>query len=364
MILDPVGDISDGDHIGGRISEVLLWHFWPRMRRSQSVDRRLRCQLEIDGVPYDIPEPEECPPLDLFCAAAEEARSTGPRSEAVYGGRNRRLLGRIAVCPGWRGRRRRLVPAEETIFPENAAHIALMRPVELVVRYEEGTKYADPGLEWAGVFIADEEEETERAFARSEPPAHDDWAWQSMPKGEPRTWVKRACEQIRQKASSVVAVPEISADTGESGPSLAALSGRMGALLGGAAEGAGPRTPADGARGTRRSLKVLRPVFARLELDEGAPVAVFETVVRQDRAGSGAVLVCEASWAADGGALRTDDADMARPRIISIRSTDGSLEAPGRRLTIAGAEGAFEIRVRMSAEAAVTVDARLEKGTP
>ena len=48
-----------------------------------------------------------------------------------------------------------------------------MRRVELVVKYLEGPELPAPQVEWAGVFINDED--IDSAFADAEPPTHDDW---------------------------------------------------------------------------------------------------------------------------------------------------------------------------------------------
>lgn len=362
MILDPVPEINEGDDCGGRIAETLLWNFWPRMMKSVGADRRLRCTLRIEDEAFDLPQPERFPPLDLFCRALTEVRGGTPRAKPLFCLRPHRLLGKLSVAKGLRAPRRMLV-AEDSLFPQNASHIAVMRPVELVVRYFEGPPLPDPRVEWAGVFVADDDDDTEQAFARSEPPAHDDWAWQGMEKGHAKTFVKRACELIRQEANAVAAAPTASATGGEDGPSLAKVAGRMGALLSGSREGAGTRTSGAGGGGTARRVRATRPVFAALENQGGRPVAVFETKVTQDGAGSGTALVATPALAIDGATLRGGaDAVGLAPTVLSIRSADGGLEASGPRLGILGAAGVFEIRVAMPGESAVTVDIAIERG--
>jgi hypothetical protein len=362
MILDPVSEISEGDDCGGRIAETLLWNFWPRMMESVGANRRLRCTLQIEDEIYDLPQPEQFPPLNLFCEAIDEVRGRKGRSKALHCLRPHRLLGRIAVAKGLRSPRRMLV-AEDSLFPTNASHIAVMRPVELVVRYFEGPPLPDPRAEWAGVFIADDDDDTEQAFARSEPPAHDDWAWQGMEKGPAKTFVKRACELIREEANAVAAAPMASATGGEDGPSLAKIAGRMGALLSGSREGAGARTPGVGVAGAARSVRATRPVFLALESVNGRPVAVFQTKVTQDAAGSGVALVATPALAIDGASLRgTAEGIGLAPTVLSIRSADRGMEAPGPRLGIHGAAGLFEIRVAMPGETAVTVEVAVDLG--
>lgn len=361
MILAPLPEIAEGDDCGGRIAETLLWNFWPRLMGSVGEDRRIRCTLQIEDEEYDLPKPEQFPPLDLFCRAIDEVRNQTPRSKPLHCLRPHRLLGRIAIAKGLRAPRRILV-AEDSLFPRNASHIAVMRPVELVVRYFEGPPLPDPRVEWAGVFIADDDDDTEQAFARSEPPAHDDWAWQGMEKGHAKTFVKRACELIREETIAVAAAPTVSATGGEDGPSLAKVAGRMGALLLGSREGAGPRSSQGGGGGAVRNVRASRPLFVTLESDQGRPVAVFETKVMQDAAGSGLALVASPALAIEGASMRGGAETVGMtPTVVSMRSADGGLECSGPRLGIHGAAGIFQIRVAIMGESAVTVEVAVEQ---
>ena len=78
-----------------------------------------------------------------------------------------------------------------------------MRPVELIVKYLEGHPLPDERLEWAGVFVASGEDEVERAFAESEPPAHDDWKPNNLPKGRTKTYVNVALTRLKEAASEM-----------------------------------------------------------------------------------------------------------------------------------------------------------------
>jgi hypothetical protein len=69
--------------------------------------------------------------------------------------RPQKFLGTLAIEKGLRSPRRHLTADEDVrLIPGQMHHIALMRPVELVVKYLEGNPLPNARLEWAGVFIA------------------------------------------------------------------------------------------------------------------------------------------------------------------------------------------------------------------
>ena len=77
-------------------------------------------------------------------------------------------------------------------------------PAELVVKYEhvkDALKEDQP--QWGGVFICDDNEEIEKAFAKSEPPAHDDWKPNSTNEisKEQKTFVRSALKNIKKRVN-------------------------------------------------------------------------------------------------------------------------------------------------------------------
>src|SRR5690606_5752870 len=127
-----------------------------------------------EGKTRELPKPEEFPPLDLFAAALEACR-TGSDGEIIRCRRPKKDLGRLVIKRGLSADRYVSSLAEDSLIPRHCSHVALMRPVELVVKYVAGTPYADSRHEWAGVFISSDDDQVESAFARSEPPAQGDW---------------------------------------------------------------------------------------------------------------------------------------------------------------------------------------------
>ncbi len=365
MMLDFNPEGEDLFAVGQRIVEGLLYSFWPRMMKDTPVGMQFSCSVEVDGVELDIPDPELFPPLHLFCRAMRKARArSGVGVERIFSERPSRDLGWLAIEKGLRSERRPIV-VEDSLFRRTSRHIALMRPVQLVVKYLEGTALPDENLEWAGVFLTSEDDEVERAFALSEPPAHDDWIPGNLERGHAKTFVNVALRKLDARAAEI-GLPSASGRNQESdAPPLAKVSGMLGAALEGVdGEGAGrPRTN-NGGGGASRPLRARasRPVFLRLEERDGMKVAVFSTSVQQDFDCSGRNLNASASVAIDGAAAHQLDQTILNPEVIELRAEDGSCAELGDTLMIDGASGTYEIVVRIPDECAVTVDAEIQSG--
>ena len=361
MILDFDTDEQDLDSIGHRVVEGLLWNFWPRMMRDTPGDRRFTCRVKVDGSPIPVPFPEEFPPLNLFSKAMRAVRSeVGGSVIPIRSERPKKLLGTLAIERSLRTPRRPLVPDDSSLFPRAAHHIALMRPVELVVKYLEGTPLPDERLEWAGAFVVSQEDEVERAFADSEPPAHDDWVPDNFPpRSKAKSFVSVALRNLKGHASEMGSRPPGNDEASDTGPPLARLAGRLGAILEGVGgDGAGRRRGPGRGRGPRPArARVSRPLFERLELSEAGTVAVFSTEVSQDARHSGSTLAARAAVAIEGSAAGRIDEAIRQPEVLSLRSMEGNLSANSSSLALAGAEGMFEIRVLVPDDCAVTVEA-------
>lgn len=362
MIIDFEAEGDDPHAVGNRIVESLLWNFWPRMMRDVPESRRFICRVEVDGAELLVPAPEDYAPFDLFCKAMRAVRSgCGNDVRRIESQRPAQLLGTLAIEKGLRSPRRKLV-GDRSVVPPVINHIALMRPVELVVKYLEGSSLPDERLEWAAVFLTSSDDEVERAFAESEPPAHDDWIPDNLQTGYAKRYVNVALKRLRGIASEIGVVAPGRPTGSGSGPPLARLSGRLGAILEGVGgDGAGRRrTLGNGGGGARPSrARASRPIFDRLELSEVGRVAVFTTEVTQDSGHSGRTLSAQVSIAIEGAGAGRIDEDIAQPTILSIRSAVGDVVSEEARLSLQGREGRFELRVLIPDDYAVTVDAEV-----
>lgn len=363
MILDFETEDEDIQTIGQRIVEGLLWSFWPRMMRDAPTAKKFSCKVMVGDEEIPIPAPEEFAPLDLFCKAMRAARAGEGNDVRPIGCQKPiRDLGTLAIEKGLRGARHPVV-GEGSLFPSISHHIALMRPVELIVRYMKGTPLPDERLEWAGVFLVANDDDVERAFAYSEPPAHDDWIPGNMEKGHPRTFVNVALKRLEAHAHEMGETGFGKPGGVSDAPPLARVAGKLGAALSGVTgDGAGETRGGGGGGGggAVRRAKATRPVFERLTREGGITLAVFSTELRQDANHSGNLLRAEASVAMEGGASGKLDASIEPPEVLSIKAVDGSLSNDGGMIVVDGAEGRFEIFVSVPADCAVIVDAQLQ----
>lgn len=91
-------------------------------------------------------------------------------------------------------------------------------------------------------------------------------------------------------------------------------------------------------------------------------MALFTTEVRQSIDRDGTTLSARPAVAIEGSSVVRTDSDIPPPTVVSIRSDDGRLSANSGSLELAGAEGAFEIRVLVPEDCAVTVKAEVLTG--
>ncbi|MCG6559567.1 hypothetical protein MB818_15255 [Ruegeria sp. 1NDH52C] len=162
--------VDRGEDLRAELVETVLWNFWPRMCSFTSPERKIEVSIEFEGEQVEIPEPESCPPLDLYAEALRNVRGEGDGEVTTIRSRKPIAdLGRLSIVRGLNAPRNLMALREESPMRQQAHAIALMRPVELVVRYLPGESFADKRFEWAGVFVCSEEDEIEKAFAVSEP---------------------------------------------------------------------------------------------------------------------------------------------------------------------------------------------------
>ncbi|MCD5991365.1 hypothetical protein KDX30_26135 [Pseudomonas sp. CDFA 553] len=274
---------ADARCIGDYIQEIVMLNFWPRLTQTTPIQKKLVVKIEIEGQQISLPAPEEFPPFDLFASAMAGFRS-GTDVEVISSASPKKKLGSLVIKRGLRADRCGSALSRHTAIPSQASHIALMRPVELVVKYIEGVPYADAGFEWAGVFVCSDSDEVESAFAMSEPPAHDDWVPNNLSSRNAKIYVKGALRRLSIAASNYSApINMVASGAGETGPSLANTAARLGRLLDGvSARGPGKATLPRTSYG-RKSLSLSNPRFICLEVNESEErCAIFESELRND----------------------------------------------------------------------------------
>lgn len=280
MILAPFFDQEEPEELIGHIQEALLWHCWPKMLVRDG-EPAMYFATELEGSDVPLPDPEYFPPVDRFIQAYRCIRERAAPMEEIRSQRPARLLGRIAIIRGRTEERHWLVDAEKSAIPRISHHLATMRPAELVVRYYEGAPSSDTDDEWAGVFQCDDDDEIEDSFARSEPPAHDDWIPGYLePRSRAKTYVRVALREIKSRIAMVGTTPGAHPVNPEEA-GLAGAAGILGRILN--AEGDQPGHPARPAPGgSRKRIAMSGPVFERLEEGQSGPEAVFRLEIRAD----------------------------------------------------------------------------------
>ena len=299
MILDPIlddleqGGSSEGISAGGvinrlkaRIQDMILWHCWPKFTCRKDGSVPMECHLSILGDVFQLPDPATIQPLWLLTQALAKARE---REDMIFCLSPKKLVGFFGDCTASTDLpaddRFRIHLGEDALIPSRLHHVALLRPAELVVRYEEGTINEAERLQWGGVFITDigENAEVEKAFAMSEPPAHDDWQPKSAQALTPhqRSYVNVALKRIRERIRQLSGADLIrkAAVATEAQKSLASLAGEIGrSLIGGGPGGADgrSRSGSGGGKGARRRpLRLSPPASIGTTLRNGIPVATF-----------------------------------------------------------------------------------------
>jgi hypothetical protein len=363
LILDPLLGSEDLRSTVDQVIETVLWNFWPRMTRTTSAHRRITVHVELEGERMQVPDPEEFPPLDLYAEAMAAHRNDSKELQEIRSERPKRLLGKLSIQKGLRVPRRGPAARAESTIPTQSAHIALMRPVELVVKYLPGEAFPDRRFEWAGVFICSDADEVEDAFAQAEPPAHDDWIPDNLPKGQAKTMVRVALREIDQIAKTHANPAIVGAAAKERGPSLAATATKMGAFLDRvSASGPGRAPSRPGLPSARKSLTLSAARFADLYLDEsGRAIARFTAELQNDGSDPSLRIVAEPHLVLDGGYAGTDDLPGGvKLDVVGMKLGELRKSSEGPWLVVGAQAGTIEVMIPTIAGVAIGVKLQLQ----
>lgn len=365
MIISPrLDDDQEGEKrlpVGPHLLETVLWNFWPRMCRDTPGPRKLSVSIQADGDDVIVPDPEDYPPLDHFARALSEVRSGG--GQVVSSQRPIRDLGRLSLVKGLRSDRYPAALRADSPFPRQSSHIALMRPVELVVKYVEGEAFSDARFEWGGVFVCSDDDEVEAAFADAEPPAHDDWIPVNLPKGRSRTYLNVGLKRINEAARTFANPFSTTVKSEKSGPSLAFTATLMGKLLEpGSATGPGRKLGGGGGGGSSQKTKVSSPRFSHLEIADGRKIAVFEADLSNDGSSPDLMLTAMPHLVMDGGATSSDDVDIGFDgRVLELTVADEASQSGS--MEIGTMAGKVTCRVPLPDDAAIGLRLFLKEGS-
>jgi hypothetical protein len=372
LILDPDLGGKSIDQAALSVRNILLKYFWPKMVAEEGERVPMHFRLIVNGADQKIPKPEETAPFHILAKALNDVRSRSVSSKQI---RVKSLDTTAGYCAF--GRDLQMRSDVRGLWPdknESFHHVALMRPAELVVRYLEGAPIQEGSVDWGGVFICNDDEEIESAFAASEPPAHDDWIPSYLPSGAQKTIVNAALRRIRAEIRQYSDAPVTSDQTADrASVFLGDLADTVGERLlvmssdrlGGT--GRGPtraRTPGGGGR-TTAGAYVGRPQFKRIE--QGTPeneiYAVFEISVSNSGEEAMELLARPAVVWDEGGAPRAgDDAAIApngkRVDVLGWRNPGQELvrTEAGYRLHPGETDRTLEVLVSIPDTVAVTLE--------
>jgi hypothetical protein len=339
---------ADADGVrGSALVEVLLCHLWPKMV-SQKGPRAMRFAVEDEGRSVQIPRVTTHPVYGLFAAALLAARDRSGAS----GAREIRLqkpdivTGHLGlevgaeIMPVGPDRDEADTSRFQSPVETGAHHVALMRPSELVVRYLEVPSARVDARAWAGVFLCATDSTVQNAFARSEPPAHDDWLPDRLEDKHHRRLVNRTIKHLIPLAvrDAFGAVRSAAAEEG-GGSSLAAAADAFSrGFLTGNGTSASPQTRAgSGGKtgpGSRSRPRLSGPLLDGLRFENGLRIATY----RVGLAGTfkrGVTLVASASVASDNTQGNADiPAGVTPPEVLGWRDPDGASRAIGAAIRI------------------------------
>ncbi|WP_157759522.1 hypothetical protein [Cellulosimicrobium cellulans] len=267
-VIDPEIDDSfeDQEEVGRYLAETIVWQLWPKMLERANGLARMRFHVNVDGVSYPVPDPETTTPISLFVTAFRQLDS-GEARPVEHRARGRRL-GHLGVTKTVLAPWDHSKAAASAGFERNLVHhVCLMRAPELVVNYLAGPEPSSEYQGYAGVFRADTS--LDGVFAKAEPPTHDAWNPDSLPRDE-ATLVRVAFTRIREAQAELGGLRAVVDGAGE-GLTLGAASNYFSRLMrgsagfggavsynekggesGGAAQGA-PEVPGSAAGNTRAS---------------------------------------------------------------------------------------------------------------
>jgi hypothetical protein len=330
----PIEAFDDGE----LIASTLLHHLWPKMVSAEGRPA-IVFEVRVDGKKFQVPDPASTEEYRAFVKALELSRTRreGPGSFVITTKKPIYTTGCLGLHQVVTSAQTPSAPPQlssqdeddlEDVVndaPEGALNqIALMRPSELVVRYLPVTGTENIGRSWAGVFVCDDSDFVRTAFARAEPPAHDDWVADRLEhrheKYIVRNTVKTLLPDAVRRALGVAVIPP--GPDEHQGPSLGAASARFSRMFL-TGDGQGPAVgvvpePKGGGGGLPR-LRISTPSPAGLEMREGVRIAKFRAMLR-GRAGTVAAVHAIAGVHIEGGGRL----DARRIRNAICRSSDRS----------------------------------------
>jgi hypothetical protein len=364
------------------VARSLLWHCWPKLMPGDNATPAMAFSVQCDGRPIQIDSPASLEPLRHFATAKSEVQNA--RTNAAFQSghtiipircqRPVKLLGHLALVRfasnAWSTA---LAAGDDSPVQVPVHHVALMRNAELVVKYLPGPANPVGEIAYCGVFIP--RPDVDEAFAKSEPPTHDDWQPSELDPGPQKTFVNVALRRISEAVKEFVAPIAVSTPTQAQAP-LGGLSDALGSLVSGQdsfgpglARQAGPSTGArSGSSGATRTKgpRIAQDRPPQLVLVRGAPALAFEFAMQPAPASQTTrITATPRIGVLDAVTVEVDPpAGAPVPRVVGWELQGKAIESTEPSILVAGSE-LHEGRVFVSAfrDASVGLDLVAEIAT-
>lgn len=376
------------------IGGAILRSFWPKMVDGPRGAGTMNFELSWNNTAIAMPRPQDVPPLDGFVKAfanlnAHLAGKKIPHPPAslhpVNSQRPIKQLGTLSLVrfpPSPRLASAGVAEEDDASpFTGPSRHTALMRGPHFVVDYVEGPPVPYEHAEYAGVFMASDA--AEEAFARSEPPTHDDWSPDMLDNRHDKVFVRVAMRRIKDAMSEFTGAPSIPRGS-DGGVPLGAFSDLLGGLIpaeqgtgarhnGGLEKPGGPVGSGNGAgpgsgdsRNGDRSGRLRVRVLETTEPDAVSGVPVFTVTfdleptprVKPVTVSAMAMVLLE-----EGSVETEPPAGSQRPRVLFWSDKAGRVIEKNDQLQVEAKDaGPWSVAVAMPSDAAVALELMVRDG--
>ncbi|WP_143788291.1 hypothetical protein [Paraburkholderia phenazinium] len=374
-VLAPEFENASAEHVFASMARTIVEFFWPKL--IDGIDGAPSMTFGVQWQGHDIALPVNEPQWALlshaFLAASTGTSTDSGEVQSVFSQRPRQHLGTLALLR----RPANLGGAGGTTTTENAEpmsgrrivefplrHIALMRAPNFVVKYIEGPPAPYGLAEYAGVFRVDSR--VDSAFARSEPPTHDDWVPDLLEATTERTYVRVAQRRVKELVEAFAAPFSVEPGTTDA-RSVLGFSAMLGGLVPSLHDDGGPSGSSSTGVTRRRPVatSTVRADFMgepELALIDGVPAMLvrFEVLGRPGQTAT--VKALSRVMVADG--FETEPPEGAAvPRVLAWRKPDGSVSSTQASCSIEVASGTWSVEVSIPSDAMTTLALEVEVGS-
>lgn len=241
-VLAPHFDCSAPQRVLNQMGRAIMDYFWPKLIDGPGQTPTMSFRVRWQGSELPLPKVQEEPELALlaqaFAAALAKEPSDGAVLETISSQRPKKLLGHLALVrqpaalmgsiPAGGESDNEGIDLYQRTLRRPLHQIAVMRAPNFVVKYLEGPMVPYELAEYAGVFRVNAD--ADAAFARAEPPTHDDWVPDLLLDASEKTYVRVAMRRVKD-AVEAFAAPHVIEASGAGPHSVASFSRLLGGLV-------------------------------------------------------------------------------------------------------------------------------------